>query len=105
VRGGVGEHPPQQLAIVGLQLRALVEFQARLADSRRQLVAHPLQLAEAEHPGLAAHAADPALDRHPAEGFREQARQLPLEAADLPPQLGASEALACAGAKRRGAGV
>ena len=72
---------------------ALVERQARLADPRREVVAHPLQLAEAEHPRLDGEGADLAADLDSPECLGEEARHLALEAADLASQLGAREAL------------
>ena len=97
----VGQHPLEQLAVASLELGPLVERQARLADPLGKFVAHPLQLAEAEHPRLAATAAHRGVDLDPAEGLGEQPGQLVLEPGDLAPQLGAGKALVAPDPKRK----
>ena len=77
----------------GLDPGALGEGQARLGDPLGELVAQPLELAEVEDPRLAPTAATAVVDLDPAEGLGEEAGELALEAADLPPQLDAGEAL------------
>ena len=91
--GRIGEHRTQKLAVTGLELGALIEPQPRLSDPSREFIAHPLQLAQAEHPRLARDAAELGADLHPAKGVGEKAGQLPLEPANLAPQLGARQAL------------
>ena len=64
-----------------------------------EVVAHTLQLAEAEHPRLGGGGEDLAADLDSPECLAEETRQLTLEPADLAPQLGAREALVAPGAK------
>ena len=99
---GVGEHPlaAARGCAVSTSARSL-ERQARLGDPRRERVAHPLQLAEAEHPRLGRDGGDPQSISTRAEGLGEEAGELALEAADLAPQLGAREALVAPDAKRQ----
>jgi hypothetical protein len=93
VAGRVGEHAAQQLAVARLHLVSLGERPSRLADARRERVAHPLQLAEAGDPRRARAGADAGLDRAQREGLRGETGQLALEAPDLTAQLGPREAL------------
>lgn len=87
VGGRVGRHAPQQLAVPGLDLGPAGERHPGAGDPLGQLVAHPLQLAEAEHPRLDRRRRHPVLDLDPAEGLAEQPRQLALQPPDLAPQL------------------
>jgi hypothetical protein len=91
--GGRGEHPLQQLPVGRLDLGALVEGATRLGDPRREGVANPLQLAEADQPRLLRGRRHPRVDREAGERLRGKAAQLVLKAADLAPQLGARETL------------
>ena len=58
-----------------------------------EVIAQALELAKVEHPRLASLRAHPAVHRNPAEGLGEEARQLPLQATDLTPQLATGEQL------------
>ncbi len=87
VGGRVGQHPPQQLPVGGLDLGPLGERDAGAGHPLGELVAQPLQLAEVEDARLRRPRRDPVRDLDPAEGGTEQRCQLALEPADLPPQL------------------
>jgi hypothetical protein len=63
-----------------------------LAQARRERVANPLELGQAEHP-RAAGGGDPPLDPAAGEGGREQLAEPPLEERDLATQLGPDPAL------------
>ncbi len=91
--GGRRQHPAQKLSIAGLDSGPLTERQPRLRDPIRELVAQPLQLPQVEHPRLARDRCNAVIDLDPAEGLAEKGGELPLEAANLAPQLGTSEAL------------
>lgn len=93
VLGGRGEHPLQQLAVGGLDLGALGERLACRGDPRHQRVADPLQLAEADDARLARRRRHAGLDREARERLGREPRQLPLQAADLAPQIGSRQAL------------
>jgi hypothetical protein len=94
VVGRRGEHPLQQLAVGRLALGAPGEGVACLGDPRRQRVAHLLQLAEADQPRLARRRRHAGLDREAGKSLDREPRQLELQAADLPPQLGPRQSLA-----------
>jgi hypothetical protein len=104
VRGGVGQHPPQQLAVAGLDLDPLAQPEAGGGDPLGEPVADPLQLAEPEQARLGSRRRHPVLDLDVAEPRREEAGKLPFQPPDLLPQVGAGEALVCPG-KWRGAAV
>jgi hypothetical protein len=80
-----GEHLPQQLVVRGLDPGALAQRPLRIGDPLGQVIAQPLQLAQAKDPGLAANRVDPVGNLHPAKGLSEEAGELALEMADLPP--------------------
>ncbi len=90
---GRGKHPLEQLPVAGLDLGSLAEGAARLGDPGREGVADPLQLAEADQPRLASRGWHPDVDLDTGKRLGGKAAELVLEAADLAPQLGASEAL------------
>ncbi len=98
--GRRGQHPAQQLAVGGLDPGALAQPQARVGHPLGQLVAQPLQLAEIEDPRRPGGGVDAVVDLDPAEGLRQEAGQLALEAADLTAQLGPGEALVDRDVKR-----
>lgn len=99
----VGEHLPQELAVARLDLLALLELAPSGADSRRQGIAHALELAEAERAGRAsARGGHRGLDPQARKRLRRELAELTLEAADLAPQLLAGEALVAADAERGG---
>jgi hypothetical protein len=77
----------------GLDPGALAQSQPCLGDPLGEIVAQPLELAEAEDPGLTADRGDPVIDLDPAESLGEKAGELTLEMADLTPQLDPGEAL------------
>jgi len=81
-----GEHFLEKLAVGLLDEGALGEDAVGFGESRRERVANLLQLTEVEHPGRPG-GLDPMGDAHPAHPLGDQSRQLPLEPADLPPQL------------------
>jgi hypothetical protein len=66
---GVGEHPSQQLAVVALHPGPLGQRQPGAGDAIGEVVADPLQLAEAEDPGRRGAGGDVGLDLDPAEGL------------------------------------
>jgi len=88
-----GQHLAQQLMIRGLDPGAFAQGQPCLGDSLGEVVAQLLELAEAEDPWLTANRGDPVVDLDPAEGLGEETGELPLEMADLAPQLNPGEAL------------
>ena len=88
-----GQHLAQQLVVRGLDPGPLAQGQPRLGDPLGEIVAQPLELAEAEDPGLAGDGGDAVVDLDPAEGLGEETGELALEMADLAPQLGPGEAL------------
>ncbi len=91
-----GEHPLQQLAVAGLELGPLAQCAARVLDPIGQGVANRLQLTQIECSRLAREGRHVRGNFEPREGLRHQSRELPFEAPDLTPQLGAGEALVAA---------
>jgi hypothetical protein len=87
------DHPPQELTIAPLKLRALAEGEPGRGDPRRQRVTHPLELTEIGDARLGRRCGDRGLDRHPRKRLGLEGGELSLEAADLPSQLGPGEAL------------
>jgi hypothetical protein len=87
------DHPPQELTIAPLQLRALDQHESSRGDPRRQRVAHPLELTEIGDARRGKRSGNRGLDRHPRKRLGLKGGELSLEAADLPPQLGSGEAL------------
>jgi hypothetical protein len=90
---GLGQHRLQELAVMDLDVGALVQRQACLADPGREIVPHALQLAEAEHPRLGRRGRDRTVEIDSRERLGEEARQLALEPSDLASQLGAGKPL------------
>ena len=91
--GRPSQHLIEQLAVAGLDVGALPVGIAGLADSRRELVANPLQLPQPDHPWLVSRRSDAELQFQARKGVDEEACQLMLEPSYLPPQLGSGEAL------------
>jgi hypothetical protein len=87
------DHATKQLAIVGLDQGALVEHQPGLADPGGEVIAHPLELAEAKDARLGGRRLDPAIEVDTGKGLGEEASQLVLETPNLTAQLGARESL------------
>ena len=87
-----GDQRGENIAVGGLEGGALGKCAPRLRDARRERVAHLLQLAQPEQPrrprGL-----DPVRHDDPAEPLGDEPAELPLQLADLPAQLGASQPL------------
>ena len=91
--GGRGEHVEQELAVALLQLVSLAQRVTSLGDPSRQGIAHPLQLTEVGDSRRPCRAGRASVNSNPREGLGREAGQLPLEAADLAPQLGTSKSL------------
>lgn len=96
---GSGEHPLDQLAVLGLDPGPLGEALASFGNAVGELIAHGLQLAEVEHARCRGHGSDPVGNLGVAEGIAEEVRQLRLELGDLPPQLQPRPALVYADAQ------
>ena len=95
-----GQHPAQQLVVVGLDLGALTQGETPIRDPLGQVVPQLLQLAEVEDPRLGRDRSDAVVDLDPAEGLGDESGQLTLEMADLAPQLHPGEALVDVDAER-----
>ena len=80
-------HLAQQLAVGGLEPVLLGQGQARVGDAVGELVAQPLQLTEVEQPRRGRDRGDAVTDLDPAEALGEEPGKLPLQGADLAPQL------------------
>jgi hypothetical protein len=91
--GGLGEHPPEQLPVGGLELGALGESAACRGNPRRQGIADLLQLAEADHARLPRSGGNARIDGEARKALRREPGELSFEAADLTPQLGTGESL------------
>jgi hypothetical protein len=94
------EHPLEQLAVAGLELGPPPQSAARVLDPVRKGVANGLQLAQVQRSRLARNRGHVRDQLEPREGLGNQSGQLPLETADLTPQLGASETLIAANSQR-----
>ena len=92
VGGGVGQHLVEQLAVGVLEGIALRERAPRLGEAAGERVADLLEVPQVEHPRRS-RGPDPVRHGDPAESLGDHPRQLELELADLPAQLGAGEAL------------
>jgi hypothetical protein len=86
------EHALQQLAVGLLDGVTVGERPVRLGDPAGERVAQLLERAEPEHPRRP-RGPDPVRHGDPAESLGHHPRQLVLELADLPPQLGAGKTL------------
>jgi hypothetical protein len=86
------QHPLQQIAVGLLDGVTVGEGAVRLADAPGERVAQFLQLTEPEYPRRPRRS-DPVRHGDPAEARGDRPRQLELELADLPAQLGAGETL------------
>lgn len=93
------EHPPQQLAVVGLDLGPLAQREAGLGDASCESVAHLLQATQVERPRRRDGGPHVTGNLHPTEGLAEEPGELTLEPADLASQLSPREALVRPGAK------
>ena len=98
VLGRGSKHAPQQLTIAGLQLTLPLERLTRFGDPIGKRIAHPLQLFEAHHPGLAKARRNPSIEVESRKGLDGKTGELVLEASDLAAQLGAREALVASNA-------
>jgi hypothetical protein len=92
VGGRVGDHRLDELTVGLLEGLALGKRAARLGEATGERVAQFLQLTEVEHPRRP-HGGHPVRDEHPSQPLGDQPGELPLELADLPPQLRAREPL------------
>jgi len=99
VLGRRRQHPLEQLVVALLQIAALAQRALRLADPLCQRVADRLQLAQAEDAGTAGDGRHGSIDLEPLKALGDQRPQLPLEAADLAPQLRPRESLIAARAE------
>jgi hypothetical protein len=95
-----GKHPLQQLAVAGLELGAVLQGPAGVLDPIRESVANRLQLTEVERPRVARNGGHLGGEFEARECLGDQRGELPLEAADLAPQLGAGETLVAANSQR-----
>jgi len=86
------EHFLQQLTVLGLELRTLVQDRAGFGDAVGKAIANHLQLPEVEHPGNGV-TLDAMRDLDVAEALAEERGQLRLQARDLAAQLEPSPAL------------
>jgi hypothetical protein len=78
------QHLVEKLLVGGLDRSTLGERPLGLGDPRRERVADLLELTEPEQPRWS-RGADPVWDDDPAEPLGDEARELPLELADLAP--------------------
>jgi hypothetical protein len=97
---GRGDHRLEHTPVGLLDVRAAGELRACVAHPQRQSVAHPLELAGAQHP-RPAEGADPPVDVAPREGRGEGLAELALELADLAAQIVAGEPLGVPGGRQR----
>jgi hypothetical protein len=89
---GPGEHVFQQPAVRLLDEGALGEGAVGLGEAGRERIADLLQLAEVKNPRRP-RGVDPIGNVNPPHPVGDQPRQLTLELADLPAQLGAGKPL------------
>jgi hypothetical protein len=87
------EHPPEQCAIVALQLRTFSQGSSGVLDPFGKGIPNGLQLTEIECPGLPREGRHGRDHRRPTEPLGCEPRQLGFEPSDLPPQLSTSTAL------------
>lgn len=86
VRGGVGQHRGEELAVGLLDGVPPGQPAARLGDAAGERVTNFLQLTEVEHPRRP-RGGDPVRQANAPEAGDDQAAQLALEPPDLPAQL------------------
>jgi len=86
VRGGVGEHRTEEIAVGRLDGVALGQRAARLGEATGERIADLLELAQVEHPRRP-RGDDPMWHVDPTEPRGDQSRELQLQLPDLPPQL------------------
>ena len=87
------EQCSQQLAVARLELGPRCERLPRLGGTIGEVVANPLEVAEAEEAGRRSRTDDQAVDLDPGKGLCGEAPQLALEAGDLAAQLRPRRAL------------
>jgi hypothetical protein len=97
---GGGDHRLENASVGLLGVGPTRELGTRVAESQRQGVADPLELAGAQHP-RPADRADAPVDPAPREGRCEGLAQLALELADLATQLVTGEPLGISGGGQR----
>jgi hypothetical protein len=93
VLGGGGEHLLEQLAVAGLDDRALAQRDVRGRDPLGKRVAHLLQLLEPGDSRLGEAGRDAGVQLQPGKRLGAQPAQLVFEPADLTAQLSPCEAL------------
>ncbi len=86
-----GQHPLEQLPVRSLERSALLELALPLGDLGGEGVAHRLKLAEVERSWLPRRGRHAGVDPEARECLGDKPAELPLEASDLAPQLGARE--------------
>jgi len=99
--GGPGEHLLEQLAIAGLAIRSLAQGAAGVRNTDRKRIAHGLQLAKVKRPRPAVDGGNACVELKAGERLCNKRGQLPLETADLAPQLSPSQALISLDSKGR----
>ena len=91
------QHLLEQLAVRRLEVGAGRELATSFGDLVGERVADRLELSQAEGPRLAGDGGHAGVDSKAGKGLGDDRRQLPLQAADLAPQLGAGQKLVPAG--------
>jgi hypothetical protein len=93
------KHAPQQLAVVGLNLRLLAQRNPGPGDPLGEFIANLLELFETGDPRLGEMSLDAGVEIKPRKGLYREAGKLVLETTDLPAQLSPREALIASHAK------
>ncbi|HVY77972.1 MAG TPA: hypothetical protein VG898_05660 [Solirubrobacterales bacterium] len=101
VLGGGDQHPLEQLAVARLQFVLPAQGASGLGDAVGEGVADALQVLQARYPRRTRPGGHLSIDGDAGEGLGGEPRELVLEAANLPPQLGAGEALVTPHSQRR----
>jgi hypothetical protein len=94
------EHSLQQRTIVGLEPVAVAQGASGVLHPRRQRIADGLQLAEIERSRARRGRGDTGREGQSRKGLRREGGQLPLQTADLTPQLDSRKRLAAADERR-----
>jgi len=96
------KHLLEQLPVAGIRDVPTLERAAGLGHAVCELVADPLEVPQAECPGLGSGRRHPGVDLDPGKAFGEKPGELMLEAADLAAQLGSRQSLVAIDAERKG---
>ncbi|HKI67631.1 MAG TPA: hypothetical protein VJ989_10245 [Solirubrobacterales bacterium] len=94
------EHPLEQLAVAGLELRPFAQLDPGAGDPIGERVPNRLQLAEPQHPRLAGAGSYRGIDLDPRKRLGEKRPELRFQAPDLPPQLHSRQPLVATDANR-----